>query len=56
MEMIIYLFLNRKTSYEQVINTISPQTTQPSYHRDTCFDAHLFRRLLCLYHVMRTLR
>ena len=20
--------------------------------RDTCFDAHLFRRLFCLYHVM----
>ena len=23
-----------------------------SYRRDTCFDAHLFRRLFCLYHVM----
>ena len=22
------------------------------YRRDTCFDAHLFRRLFCLYHVM----
>jgi len=22
------------------------------YHRDTCFDAHLFQRLFCLYHVM----
>jgi len=21
-------------------------------YRDTCFDAHLFRRLFCLYHVM----
>jgi len=22
------------------------------YRHDTCFDAHLFRRLFCLYHVM----
>ena len=22
------------------------------YRRDTCFDAHLFRRLFCLYHVI----
>ena len=22
------------------------------HRRDTCFDAHLFRRLFCLYHVM----
>ena len=22
------------------------------YCHDTCFDAHLFRRLFCLYHVM----
>ena len=22
------------------------------YRRDTCFDAHLFQRLFCLYHVM----
>jgi len=32
---------------------ILPDSLLPCvYHLDTCFDAHLFRRLFCLYHVM----